>query len=317
MVSRVRLFVLFVSLALWVGLARPAAGQPHERTVRDTLRPDVTTLSVDAEEGSVALSPWDRDAVAYRARIVSAQAQDVVERTRIQVDTTADQLRIATDHSAIEMRWRFGPELIGYGTVHPRVHYTIKVPRSLNATVDGEASRVQVEGLAGELQIDAEGGPQDLDAIVGDLLPSEADPEAPTVTVRGQRGPARIDVEEGPVAVADMQGNLSVTLEEGALTVDGHRGGLALEVEEGQAEAQVNTLRETLLATDEGRIALTMPQDAGFRLSTDLGDGATLEAPFDLAPLRDEAGNYRGAVHGGGPLLRVASSDGAVTLRTQ
>lgn len=317
MVRSPRFLVLTI---LFLGLgSTTAAAQPYERTVRDTLRHDITHLSVDSEEGSIALSTWDRDAVAYRARIVSGQARDIVDQTRITTDSAAGQLRISTDHSGIEMEWRFGPEFAGYGAIHPQVHYAIKVPSSMNAIIDGEASRIQVEDLTGKLQIDAEGepGPQDLGEIVGDLLGSGAGPDAPTVTVEGQRGPARLEVEDGPVAVTGMRGNLATELDEGLLTIDEHRGALALDVDEGRAEVDVDSLRDTALATDEGRIELTMPRDAGFMLSTDLDKGAVLEAGVDLAPFRDGEGNYSGSVRGGGPLLRVESDEGTVVLHAR
>jgi len=40
-------------------------------------------------------------------------------------------------------------------------------------------------------------------------------------------------------------------------------------------------------------------------------------ADVDLAPFRDDEGNYRGSVRGGGPLLRVKADEGTTRLHTR
>ena len=273
----------------------PVHAQPHERTVRDTVGLTPGGVSVDNEEGSIRVSTWNRNAVAYEARIVSEQAADYVEDTVIEVDTFSQHLSLESTFDDLESRWTFGPEMIGYGVSKPAVHYTLTIPRTAEMAIDGTESTIEVTGLRAPLQVETEDG---------------------TVQVDDQRGTTRIDTHEGTVSIADMQGDLTVDTHEGTATVDGLRGRLLLDTHEGEADVTVDSLAAVQVDTHEGEVTLRLPRDAGFDLSTDLGNDAEVRGALDLDALRDEDGNYQGAFRGGGPLVRLTSHEGTIVLES-
>jgi hypothetical protein len=277
------------------GLTVSLHAQPYERTVRDTVALAPGGVSVENQEGSIKVATWTRNAVAYEARIVSEQAADYVDDTVIEVDTLSQHLSLESTFDDLESRWTFGPEMIGYGVSEPAVHYTLTVPRTAELAIEGTESTIEVTGLRATLQVETEDG---------------------TVQVDDQRGTMRIDAHEGPVSITDMQGDLTVDTHEGTATVDGLRGRLLLDTHEGEADVSVDSLAAVQVDTHEGEVALRFPPDAGFDLSTDLGDDARVRGGFDLDALRDEDGNYHGSLRGGGPLVRLTSHEGTITFDT-
>jgi hypothetical protein len=290
-----RYFAIVACIVAVSGFAGPLYAQPYERTVRDTVSLTPGSVSVENDEGSIAVSTWARDAVAYEARIVSEQAAGIVEQTTIDVDTFNQQLSLASNFEDLEARWTFGPELIGYGVTRPAVHYTLTVPTTAEVSVEDEASTIEVTGLQAALRIGTDEG---------------------DVQVADQRGTTRIDAHEGTVSLTDVQGDLKVDTHEGAATVEGLRGQLLLDTHEGRADVAIDSLATVEVDTHEGEVTLQMPAGAGFDLSTDLGDDAQLRGSLDLDALRDEDGVYHGAVRGGGPLVHLTSHEGTITLDT-
>lgn len=271
----------------------PLQAQPYERTVRDTVSMTPGSVTVENEEGSVTVDTWPREAVGYEARIVSEQSADFVEDTVIEVDTLSQHFSLESTYDDLEAQWAFGPEMIGYGVSEPAVHYTLTIPRTAELAIDDTESTIEVTGLWAPLQVETEDG---------------------TIQVNDQRGAARIDTHEGAVSVADMQGDLTVNTHEATATVEGLRGRLLLDTHEGEADVTVDSLVAIQVDTHEGAVTLRLPRDAGFDLSTDLGDDAQVRGALALDVLRDEDGNYHGSLRGGGPLVRLTSHEGTITL---
>jgi DUF4097 and DUF4098 domain-containing protein YvlB len=296
---------LFFALTFFVlaGAAAPLQAQPHERTVRDTVALTPGSVSIDNEEGSITVTTWDRDAVAYEARIVSEQAPEIVENTLIEAETFNQQLSLVSDFDDLEARWSFGPEIYGYGVAHPDVHYTLTLPRTAALTVDDTESTIEITGLAAALQLET--------------LDSE-------VRVREHRGPVRVDANEGTVVLTDVQGDLKVDTHEGTVRATGLRGRLMLDTHEGEADIAIDSLAAVNVDTHEGAVALTVPRDAGFDLSTDLGEDARFEGRIDAAlpgaedefDEEDEDDDHNGVVRDGGPLVRLSSHEGEIVLQT-
>lgn len=264
-------FVLFTTLLIPL----VAVGQPYERVVRDTVDLAPGAVSLENEDGRVAVSTWGRDSVAYEARIVSEAARKPVEQTEITVSSFAQTLSLEANYEEVEGRWSFGPKIYGYGTTHPAVEYTLVVPETADLSIENRDSAVEIRGL---------------------------------------QAPSQVESHDGPVRVVDHEGPLQVEMHEGTVDVQRLRGGLALDLHEGDASVQFGTFEETTVDTHGGTVTLTLPSDAGFDLATDLDEAASLSSSVDLSSVREEEGAYAGAVRGGGPLLRIASDEGAVEI---
>jgi hypothetical protein len=268
----------------------------HERTVRDTVDFTPGTVAVENEKGSITVATWDRDVVAYEARIVSEQSAEYAEQTAIEAEHFHQRLSVMANFEALEPQWSFGPEVYGYGVSHPAVHYTLTVPRTAALSVEDHASAIEVVGLNGDVRVDTHEG---------------------SLRVADQRGDAQIQTHEGTVSVTNVRGDLKADTHEGRITVKGMKGRLLLDTHDGRAEVGIDSLAAVEVETHEGTVTLTLPRDAGFDLATELDEEADVQGDFALDSLRNEEGNYHGAVQGGGPLMHLRSHEGTITLRAR
>ena len=270
--------------------------QPHQRTVRDTVALAPGSVFVENQKGSITVSTWSRDSVRYRARIVDEQIEEVVQQTRIEVERSEGALSLSTNYDDVGGHWTFGPDAFGYVKSESPVHYTLRVPKSTTLQISDHASDIDVSGLAGTLRIDTHEG---------------------ALRVSDQRGRAEVSSHEGRMVLREVAGNLIVDSHEGEITIDGLRGRLDLETHEGRADVRIDRLEEIVADTHEGTVVFSVPSGAGFDLSTDLGDDAELRSDVDLTSIRQEEDDYQGAVRGGGPLVRLTSHEGRITLRSR
>lgn len=290
-----RIFSLSLGLLMIGGLASVCA-QPYERTVRDTVAVGEGPVTIENDKGSITVSTWDRNVVAYRARIASEQVEEAVAQTQIAVGRTDGTVSLTTNYDEVEAQWTFGPTSFGYIKTNPPVHYTVRMPASTSLRVDDHESDIDVSGLSGTLRIETHEG---------------------SIRVTDQTGRAEVSSHEGRMVLREIDSNLIVDTHEGAVTVEGLRGRLDLQTHEGRAEVRIDALREIVAETHEGTVSLSMPASAGFDLSTDIGDDATLQGNVDLSSVRREENDYQGAVHGGGPLVRLTSGEGQITLQSR
>lgn len=289
-------FRIIVVFLFGLGFLSTAEAQPYERTIRDTVALSSGTVSVENESGSVTVSSWERDAVAYRARVSGEQVEEAVEETRIDIHRTDEVLTFATNYDEVDGHWNFGPKSFGYVKTHPDIHYTLRVPKSASLRIADEESDIDVSGLSGSLRIDTHEG---------------------SVRVTDQQGRADMSSHEGRMILQAMAGDLIVNTQEGAVTIDDLRGRLDLRTHEGRADVHVRSLEDLVVETHEGDVTLVLPSSAGFNLSTGLGEDAELRSAFALDSVRTGDHNYHGPVQEGGPLLRIDTREGRVALQSR
>lgn len=305
------------ALLLLAALLLPAAAHAQDdRTVSDTVPLAADgAVTIDTHEGSITVTTWDRAEVQYEARIESKGDADEARRTTVSVNHSADRLSLETEHEGSG-----GSGFFGWGSqgVMP-VHYTITMPRTARLTIDDHESAIEVTGLRAEVDIDTHDG---------------------SITMLDQQGALRIDSHDGDIAVAEQQGDLRIDTHDsrirlediaGAVEIDTHdseitaerlRGPFELDTHEGRADLAFAAFDgDVFIDSHDGTFTLTLPGAAGFEIDTDFNDDADLASDFDLSAARlssgdDDEVNYRGAVNGGGPRIRLASHDGRFRLRT-
>ncbi len=308
-----RTLPLLLLLALLA--ATPARAQ-EARVFSDTVPLAADgSVTIDNHEGSITVTTWDRDEVQYEARVEAERGADHPERTTVAVSHSGRHLDLKTEYDKSG-----GGGFFGWNNqnIMP-VHYTVKMPRTARLTIDDHESDIEVTGLQAELRIDTHEGP---------------------ITVAGGQGALRIDSHDGEIAITDQQGDVVIDSHEsrmrlqgvtGRVEIDTHdsevtaedlSGAFEMDTHEGRADLAFAALEQGGISIDshDGTFTLTLPSEAGFDLDTDFNDDADLDSGFDLSALRaggEDEVNYRGAVNGGGPRIRLSSHDGAFRLRTR
>ncbi|MBT5876862.1 MAG: DUF4097 family beta strand repeat protein, partial [Candidatus Latescibacteria bacterium] len=132
----------------------------------------------------------------------------------------------------------------------------------------------------------------------------------------------RINSHKGPMVIKNVSGELRLETHKSRVRISALSGALELDTHEAEVEIEYAKYSgRTRIETHKGDITLTMPKGSAFELDADVGNKGDLRADFDLRDLehrfgrRDEDVEYRGAVNGGGPLLRLRTYKGYIRIR--
>ncbi|MFB6279150.1 MAG: DUF4097 family beta strand repeat-containing protein [Salinibacter sp.] len=325
LLSRVPLHALLAFVLFPLVFAPAALAQAPARTVNDTAPLDADgEVTVDNHEGSITVTTWDRDRVRYEAEIMPTDEDPNAEKVSIRTRTSDGQLQLATTHEEGDdesVVFGFDEDGFRWGGIDiPAVHYTIKMPRTAALALDDHESTIDVTGLAGDLRIDTHEGRISVAEQRGSVT---IDSHESPISIADQTGDVRIDTHEGRMELRRVTGRLSVETHDGDLTARKLDGGVRFESHDGSARVSFASLSNAVFAdTHDGDVTLTLPASTGFDLDTEFDDDADITSDFDLQPIRvsdedDDEVNYRGGVNGGGPMVRLETDDGDVTLRSR
>ncbi len=109
-------------------------------------------VELRSERGTARILPWDRHEVevvaTIQARPETLDPEESVRRTQIRFDATSDSILIQTDFGErLSDRGWFGHDAV------PLVHYEIKVPRSVDLTVNDNRSEIEIGDLLGRVRL--------------------------------------------------------------------------------------------------------------------------------------------------------------------
>ncbi len=205
-------------LALSAGLA---AAEPPSKVVEKTLplAPD-GRLAVDTYKGRVTVATWDRAEVSVRAVVKPDgecdDAAELVERTRVRIEGGGREVRVVSDYDALpKATFRFRD---GCGN-RPFVEYELRLPRTAALKVADYKSRIAVEGLLGDLELESYKGVMRLKGLSGRL------------DLETYKGDARVELERvaGDLRLETYKGEIDLVVPKGtqvALTEKVGRRGL-------------------------------------------------------------------------------------------
>lgn len=231
---------------------------------------------IDTYKGSIDVTTWDRDEVSINVLIEADGDQDLVELTEVHIDKSGKSLRIETDYKKAKKARKKG--LFGnYSVSLPLVHYTIRMPRTADLSIEDYKSEIKIADIDADLDLETYKGEAYVDRVEGEL---------------------RIDTYKGEVFVSEL------------------RGALHAETYKGEIEAHfLDFAGSSMVDTYRGEVNLVFPRETGFDLNADLGRRGDIDANFSLTALKQDKNSYRGEVMGGGPRLKVETYSGTINLK--
>jgi hypothetical protein len=134
---------------------------------------------------------------------------------------------------------------------------------------------------------------------------------------------ARLDLKDhkSRIEVADLASDVRISTHKGEVRLTGVAGRVNLDTHKGDVRvAFAKMTGDSRFETHNGDIEITVPRDARFAVSADVGRRGRLHSDF---PVTTRAANRHGrderveaAVNGGGPELRMATHSGTFRLRS-
>lgn len=204
----------------------------------------------------------------------------------------------------------------------PRIDYQLTVPQRSTASISSRSGRVEVENLAGPLEVTARSGrvsvreiggdtriasisgSVQVDAIAGSLV---IDSRSGGARVSRCRGNVKVHSRSGSLQVEEVGGSLEAETRSGSTSISGVGGALKLTARSGSVRYQGAVGGPFDIDVVSGSVRLAVDPNSRFFLDAESTSGSVRS---DL-PLRRRAG---GAPPRDGPRVRIRTRSGSILL---
>jgi DUF4097 and DUF4098 domain-containing protein YvlB len=170
----------------------------------------------------------------------------------------------------------------------------VRIPRNVDVEVNSGDGSVEVDAIAGSLDIRTGDG---------------------HIAVRGARGIIRLHTGDGSIEGRDIDGSIDAVTRDGHVRLEGRFDALTVQTGDGKLTANAwpgsRMMQPWHLQTGDGSVALGLPRDLGARIDASTKDGH-VRSTFPLQQLGSS--HVGGDINGGGPPIVVRTGDGSIRL---
>ncbi|HEX2099993.1 MAG TPA: DUF4097 family beta strand repeat-containing protein [Candidatus Synoicihabitans sp.] len=310
----------FALLAGLAALSVVSAQARIERVVEKTFNvAPGGTLTVSTHGGEVKVEPGQGNGVKVVARQTFPRADSEAEADEILRDLEFSVEQSGNDvsaHARYQKRGTGG--WWGGGRPAVSVAFTVTVPSTYNVDLATSGGNITVGDLTGTAKVRTSGGdlrfgrfrgPVDGRTSGGNIIVAEA---ADRVNLSTSGGDIRVERVTGEVELSTSGGNISI---------ESVRGSLNASTSGGNVSAGIDgpVTKDVSLSTSGGNVTARVAKDAAFRLEAKTSGGSVRADGLTIT--LDSGGSGRsklaGTVNGGGPLVKLRTSGGDVTVATR
>jgi hypothetical protein len=217
------------------------------------------------------------------------------------------------------------------GNVNMDADYTVKVPKNFNADLRTRGGSITVNGLAGEVAADTNGGkmkfaqlrgPLDARTSGGSIILDTCNGDLTVATNGGaidcKSGSGNLDARTsgGSIVVRDFGGDAEVKTSGGKLTLENISGTLSGKTSAGSISVLLPfpVPGDVTLQTSAGSIDVALSEKAAVSVDAKTGMGS-IRAEIPMLATKSSDDRLEGTLNGGGKSLVLHASVGSITLR--
>ncbi len=189
----------------------------------------------------------------------------------------------------------------------------ILLPREMNLSLDTAGGHVSAQDFTGDVSLETSGGHIEAEDIIGNLM---ADTSGGHVTVRDVDGQVNVKTSGGHITAKNITGDARLKTSGGHIKASMIEGHIDAKTSGGSIDASLpnGIERETTLRTSGGNVSVDLPKDARFTIDASTSAGRA-SSDFNVpVKHRIPGGKISGDVNGGGPILRLKTSGGNVSV---
>ncbi len=289
-------------------------------------------LVVDVDFGSIDVFTNSSEAVSIQVwrKVTRSNAEKEQEYLLENPVTFVQEGNNVTIHARSKVKEKF--HWFGGSKNHNEAKYTIEVPARFNAKLNTSGGGITASNLTGEVKAETSGGalrfvrlhgPLDGDTSGGGIQvidcdgPIRINTSGGGIQVNGGAGSLNGGTSGGDVAVKIFKGPVSVETSGGGITIENVAGSIKGETSGGSILAVLSSPLpgDVNLSTSGGGVTVKVPANAAFNLEAETsGGGVHCNLPLDV-PGKPKSDEIKGAVNGGGPLLKLESSGGGIRVQ--
>lgn len=196
------------------------------------------------------------------------------------------------------------------------VDYEITVPENTTVRAHSGSGNQSVEGIKGNVDLEAGSGDMQLTRLTGDLRFQTG-----SGNVRGRQlsGPARVKAGSGDIEVEEMgEGDVDIRTGSGNITVSGINGGFRAEAGSGDIRANGTPKSLWNIRTGSGNVDLRVPSESAFDVDISSNSGTVVvDHPVTTTVqgrVQEERKSVVGKVRNGGPTISVHTGSGDIRV---
>ena len=294
----------FLTLILWSSAAMALS----DRIEQTYAAADNGQLIVDVKDGHVDIEATDANEVAIEVireakGISSGQERELLERHRVEISQEGNTVRIKARMEG--NNWNLGVQRFS-------AHYRIRVPRDFDIDTQTSDGNIDQRGVEGRLKLRTSDGDVKLAGLRGDTDAQTSDGNIEFIDGYGE---TTLKTSDGNIRIAGFKGAASTRTSDGNITVVDHEGQLDARTSDGSIDITFASQPADggLISTSDGNITLRLQEGTAVDLDCRVTDG---HIDSDFAILGQIKRNVlRGQVNGGGPALKLRTSDGNINLK--
>jgi DUF4097 and DUF4098 domain-containing protein YvlB len=258
---------------------------------------------LDADSGSVEIRGVDR---ADARILVTSPSEDVEERF-----TFAFEER--DDDAVVRVERRAGPTRGWFSGRSDRLRFEIEVPRSADIDLSTAGGDIDATAIGGRVEVDSSGGSLEIADVEGDV---DARTSGGAVDATDVRGSARLDTSGGAIRARRVEGDLTAKTSGGSIEIEDAGGAVEAHTSGGPVSAAFAAGNGSggSLSTSGGSITATVDPAVSLQLDAHTSGGRVrVDLPITVSGSMSRD-TVRGALNGGGSLLKLRSSGGSVRV---
>ena len=307
-------------LSFLVGLSvtavLPAFGK-IERTVEKTFSVQPGgTLRVSTQGGEIRVSPSTDGTVKVTARqkinaSSDAEADELLKKLELTIEQNGNEISaVAKYEKNLGVHWGSWPPV--------NVEFIVTVPASFATKLNTSGGGITVGDLAGNVDARTSGGSIRLGKIGAEI---EAHTSGGSITLDESRGKVRLSTSGGSITAGRVGGAADLSTSGGSIKIESATGLLRAATSGGSVSAGLAgpLAGDCSLSTSGGGVRVTVDAAAAFQLDASTSGGRVEADGLTIKLEKSNRGQTHlvGSVNGGGPLLKLRSSGGNVTVKTR
>ena len=306
-----------LAVALLVSPALLAAPRIERLVEKTFAAPSAGTIRAETSGGEIRISSSSDRVVKVTARqriraSSEAEADDALKRLELVMEQSGSDV-------VVRAKYEQKPFGFNWGSWPPvNVDFIVTVPADFAADLRTSGGPITVGDLGGEVHARTSGGGIKLGHIGGKV---DARTSGGSITLDGSGGPVELETSGGNITVGRVAGRANLGTSGGGIRIDSVDGALRANTSGGSIRASINgSLKdECVLSTSGGSVKVNVDRAAAFRLDASTSGGGVDAAGLTLTLEKGSNGRSRlaGNVNGGGPLLKLRSSGGGITVAAQ
>jgi Putative adhesin len=275
------------------------------------------TLHIQTQGGNIQVQPSNDSVVKVTAKekitaSSETEADEILEKLTLTIEQTGNDITASSKYEQrpAGFRWKSWPPV--------QVDFIVTMPASFASEVKTSGGNVVLGDFAGKVHARTSGGDVTLGKIGADV---DASTSGGNVRLTEGMGTVKLHTSGGNIVVGRATGVTELGTSGGNIRIDSVENTLRASTSGGDVSAGLFGLSkgDCELRTSGGNVTAVLEKTAAFRLDASTSGGRV--SAEGLTITLDKAGQSRsqlkGDINGGGPLLKLRSSGGDVSVKTR